>query len=269
MTNEKTLSLPGVYRLKNDVTGKFYIGSTINSCKSRIGQHFSLLRAGKHSSIKLQNSYNKHGESAFSGDILETFICSKEECRKYSYKQEQIWIDRFDSVNSGYNICEKAEKPNPRTFSKKERIKESARMAPGGYTVTTPSGESIQVNNLSEYARQHNLTASTLTACARGEVSNHKGYYVKRTLPEHQVEYVSAYDKRPDKYVLFDPNGKRYQTNNLTQFCKDHNLEANRTALVQCCKGQNYHSGGWQCHYIENAPEVYIPTSHMANRKKI
>jgi len=60
----------GIYHIVNIINGKEYIGSSINTRK-RKNRHFSELRRGLHKNRKLQNSFNKYGESGFTYDMLE------------------------------------------------------------------------------------------------------------------------------------------------------------------------------------------------------
>ena len=53
-----------IYAITNTKTGRYYVGRTCNFNK-RKRDHFADLRNGKHSSPKLQASYNKHGERCF------------------------------------------------------------------------------------------------------------------------------------------------------------------------------------------------------------
>lgn len=92
----------GIYCIKNNVNGKVYIGSAKNISK-RWMTHRSLLIKGKHHSIKLQRSWSKYGESAFSFDILEEV-----EDVLLLTEREQFWIDTTNSVDGGYNIAPKA-----------------------------------------------------------------------------------------------------------------------------------------------------------------
>jgi|APGre2960657373_1045057.scaffolds.fasta_scaffold46496_1 group I intron endonuclease len=90
----------GVYRIKNTVNGKLYIGSSVN-CKRRIVQHKNALRNGRHHSRYLQREWNKSGEDTFAFDIIET--CASEHVRAV----EQVFIEYFESANAqhGYNMC--------------------------------------------------------------------------------------------------------------------------------------------------------------------
>ena len=272
LDNDKTMSFPGVYVIKNENTGKLYIGSTINPIKERIVQHFCSLRKNNHHSIKLQRSYNNHGEPAFTVRSLETFLAEKEELKSYSFIREQQYIKFYNSVEQGYNVAREATQPNPREFTIEQRIEQSLRMSNGGYLVTYPSGLEVYVPNLSLFVEanpEFELTHSCLTSCARGEQPHHKGFKCKFANPEYQIEYVKSQDKRLRSFVLFDPQGKKYKVDNLSEFCRLHNMEDQRITLLGCAKGKNYQSKGWQCYYEENAPKEFTPVKELQaqNRK--
>lgn len=109
----------GVYKITNTVNGKVYIGSAVNLVK-RTNDHKHHLRKGKHHSAKLQNAWNKYGESAF---IFETLLlCSAENLLMY----EQHCIDGFNSVVSGYNICPTAGNTTGVKCSDETRKKQAA-----------------------------------------------------------------------------------------------------------------------------------------------
>ena len=53
-----------IYFIKNKITGKYYIGETIDY-KNRISHHFTDLKYNNHHSHKLQNAYNTYGKDNF------------------------------------------------------------------------------------------------------------------------------------------------------------------------------------------------------------
>lgn len=55
----------GIYTIQNDITGRIYLGSSVN-LKARAQTHIRELRKGVHVNTHLQNSWNKYGEDAFS-----------------------------------------------------------------------------------------------------------------------------------------------------------------------------------------------------------
>ena len=86
----------GIYRIRNLQNNKCYVGSSVN-IYGRYGLHRWLLRVGRHHSAKLQNSWNKYGETNFKLEILE--FCSEKEL----YERESYWMQELDSVQNGYN----------------------------------------------------------------------------------------------------------------------------------------------------------------------
>lgn len=58
----------GIYKITNNVTNKCYVGQSVN-IKKRIAEHFRTLRKGQHPNKKLQNSFSKYGEDAFSWSV--------------------------------------------------------------------------------------------------------------------------------------------------------------------------------------------------------
>lgn len=96
------------YRVKNDVNGKSYIGSTVYF-DHRKQCHLIALLKGTHHSPKLQNSWNKHGEANFVWEILETIEneaqLDPKEFAKVLLPREDFYIEYYDAVKNGYNVC--------------------------------------------------------------------------------------------------------------------------------------------------------------------
>lgn len=88
----------GIYAITNEVTGKKYIGSSIDTDK-RSTQHTRRLRAGTHVNSKLQNAWAKYGESSFTFSVIEV-VGDKTQL----LKREQHWIDTTNAVAEGYNL---------------------------------------------------------------------------------------------------------------------------------------------------------------------
>ena len=111
----------GIYAIENTVNGKMYVGSAVNLKQRKYG-HFSGLQRGKHANAKLQNSYNKHGEGAFAFRPL--LVCRKEDLLFY----EQLAIDKYDAVKTGYNIASVAGSVAGVKHSLRIRVNHSAEM---------------------------------------------------------------------------------------------------------------------------------------------
>lgn len=80
----------GIYAIQNVVSGRIYIGQSIDVL-GRFIRHRCKLKKGKHENLQLQRSYNKYGAAAFEFLIIEECAeCELNTC-------EQYWID----TNSG------------------------------------------------------------------------------------------------------------------------------------------------------------------------
>lgn len=119
MTAPAILSASGIYSIRNTVNGKVYVGSSVN-IRQRWKTHKAHLRGDKHHSPTLQRSWNMHGESCFSFDVIE-HVRDVEEL----LVREQYWLDTFRSFGcNGYNsrpiaASNKGFKPSPESIAKR------------------------------------------------------------------------------------------------------------------------------------------------------
>lgn len=95
----------GVYRIKNNVDGKFYIGSSINEIQNRWYGHRRKLNKGSHENKYLQQAWNTYKEDSFTFEIVENVTKSEN-----ILEREQHWIDSTNCLDRdiGYNINPKA-----------------------------------------------------------------------------------------------------------------------------------------------------------------
>ena len=59
----------GIYTITNKVTGKLYIGESLDIYRRWHDEHIHQLRKNRHYNKELQNDFNKYGEENFSFDI--------------------------------------------------------------------------------------------------------------------------------------------------------------------------------------------------------
>jgi group I intron endonuclease len=84
-----------IYKITNQIDGKFYIGSTNNLIK-RYYTHLHDIRSNKNTCVKLIRAVNKHGEDNFKFEIV--YECLTDDI----LRTEQTYID---SLNPHYNIA--------------------------------------------------------------------------------------------------------------------------------------------------------------------
>lgn len=94
-----SLSKSGIYKIRNVINGRIYIGSAVNLVV-RIRHHKARLRAGDHRNVKLQRSFDKYGMDAFTFDVIERV----DDVSKL-IEREQFWIDSTKCAVNGFNIA--------------------------------------------------------------------------------------------------------------------------------------------------------------------
>lgn len=90
-----------VYKIENKITGKIYIGSTVDFVR-RKSEHFGELKRKTHSSKKMQSDYDEYGEKSLVMSVIEE--CADD----IRLDREQYYIDLYDAANKGYNTSDSA-----------------------------------------------------------------------------------------------------------------------------------------------------------------
>lgn len=95
-----------IYKIRNVVNDKFYVGST-NNTKVRFRNHRRLLRKGKHHCKHLQAAWTKYGEDCFKFEVVEEV---KDDFTLWEVENRWLmqWVGRTECYNSG----RRAEAPN-------------------------------------------------------------------------------------------------------------------------------------------------------------
>lgn len=86
----------GIYRIRNVINNKIYIGSAVNF-KERVRLHKVHLCKGDHKNHKLQNAWNKYGRKIFEFNLIRIV-----DDKKTLIKIEQFYLDIY---KPHYNIC--------------------------------------------------------------------------------------------------------------------------------------------------------------------
>ncbi len=109
----------GIYKIRNLINDKIYIGSAKN-IKKRWKRHITGLKHNKYESPLLQRAWNKYGPDNFVFEIIKTikFV-------DMLIPNEQIYLDLYKSYKpeNGYNICPTAGSPLGRIASRETREK--------------------------------------------------------------------------------------------------------------------------------------------------
>jgi len=100
----------------------------------------------------------------------------------------QETIEKLKIIKSGVNNPMYGKKgelsPNyGKLHSEESKRKRSISNAKFTWEITSPIGEVVIINNLSEYCRKNNLSVGCMTMVAAGKQDSHKGYACKKIVP--------------------------------------------------------------------------------------
>jgi group I intron endonuclease len=94
-----------IYKIRNLLNGKFYVGSAQDT-RTRFRQHRRLLRKGTHHCKHLQNAWNKYGEDLFKFEIIEHV-----ESVEGLEAAEDVWLREHVGQKHCYNSGRSAKAP--------------------------------------------------------------------------------------------------------------------------------------------------------------
>lgn len=116
-----------VYKITNLITGKLYIGQTVQTLEQRWKQHLVFVNRNKNT--KLSNAIRKYGPQSF---LIESIEEAPDQ--QTLNEREQYWIKHYSTLNStvGYNMT--AGGTGGDTFTNnpnKEQIQAKMKLRPG------------------------------------------------------------------------------------------------------------------------------------------
>lgn len=176
-----------IYKITNIVTGNFYIGKTIRSLEQRFYHHKYAATKHKNKSHLLL-SMNKYGHENF---IIEQ-LCSASNEEELNILEIQF----IENLKPYYNKAPGGKGGRQKGFYLTKEHKEKISNAMKGKTLSEehvnnasfarskfwtfidPNGNKIEIKNLSEYCRIHNLNQSHMVSVHNGKTGfrSHKGY---------------------------------------------------------------------------------------------
>ncbi|CAB4180705.1 grpIintron_endo, group I intron endonuclease [uncultured Caudovirales phage] len=254
-----------IYRIRNVVNNKFYVGSTINTA-GRFKAHRRRLRAGNHQSPHMQAAWNKYGEDCFKFEVLMHIEDVNE-----LLSVEQVWLDEHAGKPYCYNWATDASAPmrgKTHTVETLGKIAQNRTPPKGvdhyGYGLTRSAETKAKisekckglVNPMKGKTHSEQSKANMSAAVKRGEESH---FYGKRP--------TNADDLQKEIYAVL-PDRTTQTFVSLTHM-RD-TLGVSIAAIIRACKSGNPIKfgvlAGWVLSYvgkeINEAPE--IPEEYMS-----
>lgn len=91
----------GIYKITNKITGKVYVGSSLN-IGLRHQAHLARLRNGYHHNTELQKDFDRYGSDAFELEVIEEIPESNPDLM---HQREKFWIKYYPyTYNTGHQL---------------------------------------------------------------------------------------------------------------------------------------------------------------------
>lgn len=231
-----------IYKAKNKINGKVYIGQTVNKFNKRKVQHLSDAKNNKYPNFKFHRALRKYGKDVFDWDILHKNVCDTNTLNIL----EQLEITIHDSFNNGYNM----------TLGGEGFI---------GYHHSEETKEKIKINN-AKYWENKNIPQEMrekISETLKGKYSGEKNPFYGKTHTEETKLIISEKGKlRPiDTYFQISVLQLNKQTgeiiNKFPSISSAENLN-NINNISASCTGKQKTAGGYLWIYEKDYNEHYI-----------
>ena len=213
-----------IYKAKNIINGKIYIGKTVKSLKRRKTEHQSKNKQVKKSYLK--NSIFKYGKENFEWSILGEYLIEN------LNEREIYWIEKYKSydINIGYNLTKGGDGApygdlNP---SKRDDVKEKLRISNTGF-------------------KHSEKTKKLLSDYAKKQFENGFPDETRKKISESLKgrEGIKGSDNvLSKKYKFISPDGEIHELKGLNVFCKLHSLDC--SAMSKVNNGKLKTHKGWK-----------------------
>jgi group I intron endonuclease len=193
-----------IYKWTNDISGKSYIGVTSN-IEKRWKKHMYDAQAG--SSLPFHRALIKYDVPLWKLSILRKNLTLNEALTE----ETNCIVEHHSQTPSGYNLTLGGRGLRNHSFSKlhRERLKwtnerrkiviekyknglhptkgkpsklrgtlrpDVKQRFSKNWIVVTPTGDTLNINNLKDFCRSHNLNNGHMTSVSQGKLKSHKGY---------------------------------------------------------------------------------------------
>lgn len=202
----------GIYKIRNKLNNKIYIGSSAN-IKSRWACHVAQLNGQYHHSVYLQRSWNKYGSDNFIFEIIENCTVDK------LLEIEQNYLDTLKpyDVKNGYNTI---------------------RIAGGvsGYTHTTESKELMRNAKLGINLSDEHKQKIKMGCAGRKLSESHKQKLsiIKKNKPTGCAATSGINHPKSKSVIQYDKNGNYIKTWDNANTVKEI-LGYSQSNISQCC----------------------------------
>lgn len=231
----------GIYKITCILTGKFYIGSSVN-IGQRWAVHKATLRSNTHVNPHLQSAWNKYGESNFIFEIVEYVM-------PWSLvDREQFWLDHLKPYNRelGFNIgfgadaAMRGQKHTPEHCAKISETEKGRKFTPEHCAKISQAmrGKKLSEEHKAKLSEAHKGKKLSPEHKEKLRITSTG----RRQTPEAIPKLVSA---NAQHWIVTSPDGFSMEVINLKKFCREHGLHASHMGGV--ASGKYKQCKGWKC----------------------
>lgn len=236
----------GVYMIKNNINDKMYIGSSVDIMSRYKYGHLYRLRSNKHYNPKLQNAFNKYGESYFELHIIE--LCDVEELMR----KEKDYILKFNSHKIGYNITEETDSPN-RGKKLTEEHKRKIGLKHKNKIITKEQREKISATLTGRYGGENNpMYGKESPFKGKKHTEESKEKLKKSHLGKKMSEQTKQKLRKPNykscnSYTIISPDNDVFIVDDgLERFCDRVGVKFRM--IMEILSGNISSYKGWRCY---------------------
>ena len=239
-----------IYEIKNLLTGKVYVGSSIQY-ETRKRRHLAKLKRGTHHSTHLQNSWNVYGNDNFEFKILE-IVDSVDNL----IDREQHYMDYFNSYddNYGYNICKVAGSSigieHTEETKKKMSISHTGvRKGKPSYETRVKISEALRNRDSSESVKKREKTLLNINPDMFKIIGDKSSKTQKKNGKNRGANNPNSNTR---VVLIYDDLGRiQFATNNFefNELCDRNNLPKRALIKSKRSGGEYLKYRGWYCNY--------------------
>lgn len=238
---------PGIYEIKNILSGKSYIGSA-KEFKERWGSHASSLKTGKHQCKHLRNSFNRYIVEQKNDDFIEFHVLEimENSTKEERLIREEFWINKFKTdgtelYNSRLKPTDEPKNRSCQSHTPEETKKKMSETMRAFYSIPKnriKQSELLKGKPKPPRSKEHseklgiahkniphtNETKEKMSKAHKTEINLNK---LKETYEKHREHIIAKQSDAVAKiHTLVQPDGIIIKVKNLNKFCKERNMHS-------------------------------------------
>ena len=209
-----------IYKIRNVVNGKFYVGSTTNT-RERFRTHRNRLRRNRHHAPHLQAAWNKYGEDCFKFEVVEDLADDVN-----LQGAEDRWLAKHVGQEYCYNKSRYSDSPM-RGIPKEQHPsfgRPKSKQARDQISATLKAFYAEDVTNHPRFGKQHTEeTKAKISAARKGKMVGETHYRYGRTLSEEvrrKIGDTQRGKRKPSR--TYTPEGLAKVRDNMRKVAAEH-----------------------------------------------